>query len=217
MHGCLAVAHSNLYILSTLGGPNYAAQGLNEDQLRRNLNLATDVYISRVHGEPSGEASIKPFKGACGEEAKNILERRKLLNGFLSGKSTEKEILKESNPELYRYFEKVWTVFLNHRVAYFSKKYFLVLRLCSEKGCPHQRCTEGNKEEFCWFDVGPPPPYFPLPVSYESKQWGVQCDKCKGEWGGHYLKPGSTFKRMESRKSKQNPHLWLFKMHLIRL
>lgn len=45
MNGCFAVAHSNLYIPSTLGGRIHNAQRLDEDQLKRNLHLATDVCI----------------------------------------------------------------------------------------------------------------------------------------------------------------------------
>ena len=50
MNGWLAVAHSNLYTLSTLGGTVHNAQGPDEEQLKRNLNMATDVYIFRVQG-----------------------------------------------------------------------------------------------------------------------------------------------------------------------
>ena len=35
MNGCLAVAHSNLYIPSTLGGPVYTAKGTDENQLKK--------------------------------------------------------------------------------------------------------------------------------------------------------------------------------------
>ena len=35
MNGCLAVAHSNLYIPSTLGGPVHTAKGTDENQLEK--------------------------------------------------------------------------------------------------------------------------------------------------------------------------------------
>ena len=63
MNGCLAVAHSNLYFPSTLGGPVHTAKG-------------TDEYISRLQGAPCGEAKVQLYKGADGPEAKKLLNRR---------------------------------------------------------------------------------------------------------------------------------------------
>lgn len=37
LNGCLAVTHSNLFIPSTLGGPVYIGEGLNKEQLLKNL------------------------------------------------------------------------------------------------------------------------------------------------------------------------------------
>jgi hypothetical protein len=74
MNGCLAVAHSNLYIPSTIGGPVNDANGFNENQLKTNLDLAADVYISRVQGAPCGEANIKLVKGASSDQARNIVD-----------------------------------------------------------------------------------------------------------------------------------------------
>lgn len=37
MHGCLTVAHSNLYIPSTLGGPVHTAEEIDENQLKKTL------------------------------------------------------------------------------------------------------------------------------------------------------------------------------------
>jgi hypothetical protein len=37
MNGCLAIAHSNLYIPSTLNGSNFTSQGLDSSQLEKNL------------------------------------------------------------------------------------------------------------------------------------------------------------------------------------
>ena len=104
MNGYLAVAHSNLYIPSTLGGPVHTAKGTDEDQLKKNLDLAADVYISRVQGTPCGEAKVQLYKGADGPEAKKLLNRRQMLLKFLSGKSTEKESLQRNHPEMYKYF-----------------------------------------------------------------------------------------------------------------
>ena len=189
MNGCLAVAHSNLYIPSTLGGQVHNAQGLDEDQLKRNLDLATDVYISRVQGAPCGDANIQLEKGTCDTEAKELLERRNSLLIFLSGKAVQKQNLKKCNPELYKYFGKVWSVHSNHKCFDLSHKYFLVLDLCYKESCPHKRCMEGSKELRYWFNGGPPLTYFPLPVPDPLKPWGGKCDTCQGHCAGHYMQP----------------------------
>ena len=57
--------HSNLFIPSTLSGSYMGSAGkVNVDKLQQNLNLAMDVYISRVDGSPCGTSSIKLFQGA---------------------------------------------------------------------------------------------------------------------------------------------------------
>jgi hypothetical protein len=75
-NGCLSVAHSNLFIPSTLAGPNYSDKGLDKEQLSKNLKLATDIYISKVDGAPCGQQPIRLLKGAKGEHAKYLGERR---------------------------------------------------------------------------------------------------------------------------------------------
>lgn len=55
-NGCLTIAHSNLFIPSTLTGPNITGQGLDYDRLATNLDVAIDVYINRVNGAPCGES-----------------------------------------------------------------------------------------------------------------------------------------------------------------
>ena len=51
-NGCLALAHSHLFIPSTLNGHNFNEKGLDSVKLRDNLNAATEVYINRVDGAP---------------------------------------------------------------------------------------------------------------------------------------------------------------------
>ena len=38
MNGCLALAHSNMFIPSTLGGAVHGVNGVNQDQLKINLD-----------------------------------------------------------------------------------------------------------------------------------------------------------------------------------
>ncbi len=52
-NGCLALGHSNLFIPSTIHGSNLDDDGkLCEEKLKKNLNVATEVYISTVSGTP---------------------------------------------------------------------------------------------------------------------------------------------------------------------
>ena len=136
MNGCLALAHSNMFIPSTLGGPVYAENGMNQDQLKINLNLAADVYISRVNNAPCGGAKIQLHKvRACDDEATSLLNRRDVLLTFLNGKPDEKMALKHRQPELYGQFEEVWKVLSNHCRKDVPRKYGLVLQLCFKPDC----------------------------------------------------------------------------------
>ena len=76
MNGCLALAHSNMFIPSTLGGPVHGVNGIDQEHLTVNLDLAADIYISRVQSAPCGSAKIKLVKGACNDEADALLKRR---------------------------------------------------------------------------------------------------------------------------------------------
>jgi len=202
MNGCLAVAHSNLYIPSTLGGPVHTAKGIDEIQLKKNLDLAADVNISRVQGAPCGEAKVQLYKGADGPEAKKLLNRRQMLLKFLSGKSAEKESLKRNHPKMYNYFQQVWKVYLSHKLPNMCNKYFLVLSLCFQPGCPHSLCMAGNKEQSCWYEDGPPLTYFPLPVPDPAKPWGSDCSSCKGRCPGHYMKPQQAWLHLQEHGNK---------------
>lgn len=56
-NGCLSLGHANLFIPSTLRGSctDPSTGGVNEEKLRANLDLATDIYISRTNGCPCGD------------------------------------------------------------------------------------------------------------------------------------------------------------------
>ena len=142
------------------------------------------MYISRVQGAPCGEAKVQLYKGANGPEAKKLLNRRQMRLKFLSGKSTEKESLQRNHPEMYK-------------LPNLSNKYFLVLALCFQPGCPHSLCMAGNKEG------GPPPlTYFPLPVPDPAKPWGGDCSRCKGQCPGHYMKPQHAWLHVQEHGNK---------------
>lgn len=148
LNGCLAVAHSNLFIPSTLGGPCYTEKGLDKEQLAKNLELAMDVYIKKVDGAPCAKQPIRLVKGANGVRAKHVEERRPKLMTFLKGKKKEKEALKRLEPALYSYFQDVWGVRNRHMVKDLPQPYVFMLLPCKAKHCPHPRCQDnGNSDD----------------------------------------------------------------------
>ena len=56
-NGCMALAHANVFIPSTLGGtcmdPNTGK--IDKQKYENNMQLATDVYINRVNQAPCGD------------------------------------------------------------------------------------------------------------------------------------------------------------------
>ena len=65
-NGCMALAHANLFIPSTLSGSNTDPKTGKFDQqkFRTSMDLATEVYLNRVNECPCGETTIALFKGA---------------------------------------------------------------------------------------------------------------------------------------------------------
>lgn len=76
VNGCIARAHSHVFIPSTLNGSNMTNNGLDEEKLKSNLDAAADVYIDRTQDAPFGSTKIKFFKGASGEYSKYMQSRR---------------------------------------------------------------------------------------------------------------------------------------------
>ncbi len=108
-NGCLAVAHSNIFIPSTIHGSNFARSGsIDYDRLEQNLESATDVYISKCDNAAFGESSIRLLKGSRNDLARNYQNRRPHLITFLSGTRKKKEELMKENPTLFEYFTKIW-------------------------------------------------------------------------------------------------------------
>lgn len=54
-----------------------------------------------------GDTKIKLCKGDRSDSAEELLKRRPKLLSFLNGKSAEKKMLLEKEPDLYDYFTKV--------------------------------------------------------------------------------------------------------------
>ena len=85
-NGCLSVAHGNIFIPSTIHGSNFGKNGsIDYEKLERNLDAATDVYISKCNNAPFGNSSITLFKGNRNDLARNYKSRRPHLIAFLKG------------------------------------------------------------------------------------------------------------------------------------
>lgn len=65
-NGCLALAHSNLFIPSNLNGLCFDPDSgtIDQQRLKANMDTATDIYISCCNGAPCGESVIHLVKGA---------------------------------------------------------------------------------------------------------------------------------------------------------
>ena len=187
MNGCIAKAHSNLYIPSTLTGNNYDSNGLNSGKLRENLDIATDVYIDRVNGSACRGTTLQLYKGGQNEA---ITERRQSLLVFLKGKAKERMQLKESNPELFKYFENVWKVHENHMNKDLPENYMFMLNLCFKPECPHPLCVDKSVgRDAAWYEHGPLVSYIPVPMVDPKRPWGGKCQECTTFCTGHYMSP----------------------------
>ncbi len=64
-NGCLALAHANLFIPSTLHSSCMSASGkVDQQRLHENLSSAIDVYVNLVEGAPCASTEIHMFPGA---------------------------------------------------------------------------------------------------------------------------------------------------------
>lgn len=92
-NGCLALAHANLYILSTRNGLPYDPT-TDSNILFANLNQAADVYLDRVDKCPCGDTMIHLYKAP---DSSMYQDMRKNLQIFLKG-SRKKDELREKEP-----------------------------------------------------------------------------------------------------------------------
>ncbi|XP_068761299.1 uncharacterized protein [Montipora capricornis] len=187
MNGCIAKAHGNLFIPSTLAGSNFDSNGLNAKKLNENMDIATDVYIDRVDGAPCCGTILKLHTGGKNE---TMSERRESLLVFLKGSANDKKQLKKNRPDLYEYFERVWMVRENHMKKDLPGNYLFMLNLCYQIGCPHPLChDETVRKDEKWFEDGPPLTYLPIPIPDPKRPWGGNCKECTHLCSGHYLRP----------------------------
>ena len=189
-NGCLALAHANLFVPSTLGGSclDTNTGKVDPEKFKHNMQLATDVYISRVNGCPCGEGTIRLFKGADSTELQEL--REKLLQ-YLKGSNRQQEVLRRKDPQIYSYLEEVWAVRNNHMVKDLPTQYLFHLVCCYKPTCSHPFCQAGTHKELPkWFPGGPDVSYLPLPICDPARPWGSpNCPDCSGSCYGHFLKP----------------------------
>jgi len=193
-NGCLAVAHSNLFIPSTLHGSNFTESGgIDNNKLERNLLAATDVYISRCDKAPFGSSHISLFKGFKNDM---LLTRRPKLLTFLKGSKDATLELEKQDPQLFEYFNDVWNLRNRHMVKNLPSRYVFQLLPCYEAHCPHQVCKSGKPEkDYTWYHGGPPLSYLPIPIFDPERPWGCkECGTCTGHCSGHYLSPEKHLK-----------------------
>lgn len=163
-NGCLALAHSNLFIPSTLNGSCLDSQSGNvdEDKLKQNLSDAIDVYISRVNKCPCADTVVHLYKGT---ESSEIQGLRTMVKTFLKGKPSLKKKLKEEHPKEYQRIEDVWNLRARHLVPGLPGKYVFHLTCCYQDECIHPLCKDGRPAvEPTWYPGGPPLSFTPLPV-----------------------------------------------------
>ena len=187
-NGCLAVAHANVFIPSTLGGSCMDGNTLNKEKYERNMNLATDVYINRVNECSCGDTVIHLYRGADSSEQQTT---RAYLLQYLKGSKQQVEKLKKEKPNLYAYFEQVWKIRQSHSVPNLPGQYAFVLICCLNTQCSHPICKKGDLSELPkWYDGGPSISTFPLPIPDPQRCWGSSnCTDCSGPCTGHFLKP----------------------------
>ena len=146
-NGCLAQAHSNLFIPSTLKGScaNDERGAVNQDRLKENLDLATNVYINRCDGCSCGDTVIHLFRGV---DSSKLQELRALLQIFLKGSQQKKKQLHDDYPEAYFFLNTVWSVRNQHIVSDLPEMYiFLSVLLFSARMCAPTLSAEANRPQ----------------------------------------------------------------------
>lgn len=204
-NGCLAVAHSNIFIPSTIHGSNFARNGsIDHDKLEQNLESATDVYISKCNNAAFGESSIRLLKGSKNDLARNYKNRRPHLITFLSGTQKKKQELMKENETLFDYFTVIWQLRERHMVKGLPSRYIFQLLPCYEKECFHPVCQRGRPEkEPVWYEGGPSLSYLPIPIPDPKRCWGQPCEQCKGFCTGHYLNPDEHLEHVKTYGSEK--------------
>lgn len=188
-NGCLALAHANLFIPSTLNGSCISDSGkVDQSKLQGNLSSAIDVYINRVDGAPCASTENHVFRGADSEEYQ---KENTFVKMYLKGTVEAKEQFKKEHPEMYERINQILKLQARHHCHDVPTKYIFYLRCCYDQGCIHPRCKQGRPEaELTWYPGGPLLSFVPLPSPDPARPFGQDaCPQCKSGCSGHYLKP----------------------------
>ena len=214
-NGCLALAHANLFIPSNLHGTCFDPKTgrLDSERLKKNMDAATEIYISRANGAPCNGTKIHLYRGA---DSSKLQEIRTHLSVFLKGSKKDKLCVKEDNPEVWAHFERVWSVRERHMLKGVPQQYAFYLKCCMQSTCCHPLCKQtraGSLEMTSWFPGGPSLDTLPLPTPDPKRPWGGACIKCEGKCNGHFLEPAlavknSVFPQMMKPPSTICVRLW---------
>ena len=122
-NGCLAVAHANLFIPSNLNRSCFDPESgkLNQERLKTNMDIATNIYISRCDNAPCGDTVIHLFKGANSTSNQELCSH---VLTFLKGSEAQKKALEGEKPEVYCRIQKVWQIRQKHMVRGLPSQYF---------------------------------------------------------------------------------------------
>ena len=187
-NGCLALAHANLFIPSTLNGSCMNSGGkVDEKLLHDNLNSAIDVYLSRVDKAPCAGTEIHLFRGA---DSSAYQQSNQLLSTFLKGRKKEKKALEINHPQEVKQMNEIWDLRERHMRQDVCQKYIFCLTCCYQKNCIHPLCQQGPQSEECkWYPDGPPVSFIPVPAPDPVRRYGRNdCKDCGGQCSGHYRK-----------------------------
>ena len=202
-NGCLALAHANLYIPSTLNGLPFdpSTGSLDSDVLFANLNQAADIYLQRVDKCSCGDTVIQMYKGSNSSEYQQMREK---LQIFLKGSKKKKQELRTKEPEIFDHFNEVWKVRENHHQSDLPGPYMFLLSCCYQQDCPHPRCKRGPpSKSLTWFPGGPGIKQSLLPIPDPSRPFGdPNCTACQGMCSGHFLKPEEALESHSAPMSK---------------
>ena len=72
--------------------------------------------------------------------------------------------------------------------------YVFYLVCCLKPDCCHPVCKSQSVAQLpTWYSGGPVISYIPLPIPDPARPWGgSNCELCKGDCHGHYLKPAES-------------------------
>ena len=181
-NGCLTRGHSNLFIPSTLAGSCMESGQVQEDILKRNLDVAIKVYIERVDQSPCGDSVIHLFRGA--ETSLDHHKKLDYLRIFLKGSKKNKEKLKLEHPSIYQEFYDVWNLRQQHLTTEYPPQYIFYLLCCFQPGCIHPLCQKhvgSSRCNYLWFPHSPSLTSLPIPVPDPEWPWNDgNCKTCSG-------------------------------------